>query len=94
MNNLQDRISLRDALLKKITTYGQKVSELSCRVRQLVFGFGLRSTAHIDRWSLPVKLLYDHRLVQRQRVFQQSGGSRSSMALYALNKARHTRQRL
>ncbi|MBI1877635.1 MAG: hypothetical protein HYR94_05290 [Chloroflexi bacterium] len=46
--------SLRQSLLDKLTTYSQKAAELGLRVRQLVFGFRLRSTAHIDRWALPV----------------------------------------
>ena len=92
MSNLQNHLSLRNALLKKITIYGQKAGELGRRVRRLVFGFRLRSTVPIDRWSLPVKLLHDHRLVQRQRVFQQGGGNHSSMARYALNKARQQQQ--
>ena len=91
MSNSQDHIPLRETLLKKIALYSQKAGQLGRRARQLVFGFRLRSTIPIDRWSLPVKLLHDHRLVQRQRAFQQGGGNRSSMALYALNKARHTR---
>jgi hypothetical protein len=88
MSNSHDRVPLRNTLLQMITIYGQKAGELGRRVRQLVFGFRQRSTLPMDRWSLPVKLLHDHRLVQRQRTFQQGGGSRSSMALYALNKAR------
>ncbi len=94
MSDLQDRIPLRDTLLKKISTYGQKAGELGRRVRQLVFGFRQRSTAHIDRWALPVKLLYDHRLVQRKRTFQQGGGHGSSVAQHALDKARHKKQQL
>ncbi|MFC1975154.1 hypothetical protein ACFLXQ_02000 [Chloroflexota bacterium] len=94
MNDLQDRIPLRDTLLQKLTIYGQRVGELGRRVRQLVFGFRLRSTVPIDRWSLPVKLTYDHRLVQRKRTFQQGGGHRSSMARYALNKVRRKKQQV
>ena len=81
--------SLRHAMLNKLTTYGQKAAGLGQRVRQLVFGFRLRSTAHIDRWSLPVKLLHDHRILQRRRAFKQAGGLHSSIADHALKKARH-----
>jgi hypothetical protein len=88
MSHSADRTSLRQTLLHKLTTYGQKAAELGWRVRQLVFGFRLRSTAHIDRWALPVKLLHDHRILQRRRAFNQAGGSHSSMAMYALEKAR------
>jgi hypothetical protein len=92
MSNLQDWLNLRDALLKKVSTYSQRFGELGHRVRELVFGFRLRSTMPIDRWSLPVKLMHDHRLVQRKRVFQQGGGHHSSMAVYAVNKARQRHQ--
>jgi hypothetical protein len=88
MNHSTDRASLRQTVLHKLTTYSQKAAELGRRVRQLVFGFRLRSTAHIDRWALPVKLLHDHRILQRRRAFNQAGGSHSSMAMYALEKAR------
>lgn len=88
MSHSADRASLRQTLLHKLTAYSQKAAELGCRVRQLVFGFRLRSTAHIDRWALPVKLLHDHRILQRRRAFKQAGGSHSSMATYALEKAR------
>lgn len=81
--------SLRQSLFHKLTTYGQKAAGLGLRVRQLVFGFGLRSTAHIDRWALPVKLLHDHRILQRRRAFKQAGGLHSSIAAHALEKARH-----
>ncbi|MBN1220748.1 MAG: hypothetical protein JXM69_17640 [Anaerolineae bacterium] len=92
MSVSSERISLRTTFLEKVAGYAQKAGQLGQRVRQLVFGFRLRSTMPIDRWSLPVKLLYDHRLVQRQRTFQQGGGSRSSMAEHALNKARRQQQ--
>ncbi|GIK41012.1 MAG: hypothetical protein BroJett011_48450 [Chloroflexota bacterium] len=88
MSHSADRTSLRQTLLHKLTTYSQKAAELGWRVRQLVFGFRLRSTAHIDRWALPVKLLHDHRILQRRRAFKQAGGSHSSMATHALEKAR------
>ena len=89
MSNSSDRISLQRTVLNKITIYSQRAGELGCRARQLVFGFRLRSTAHIDRWALPVKLLHDHRILQRRRAFKQAGGPRSSIAKYALKKARH-----
>ena len=94
MSDLPDRVPLRDTLLKRIAIYGQRAGELGRRVRRLVVGFRLRSTVPIDRWSLPVKLLYDHRLVQRKRTFQQGGGHRSSMAQHALNKVRRKKQKL
>jgi len=79
-------------IFQKVMNYSQKAGQLGRRARELVFGFRLRSTAHIDRWALPVKLLHDHRLVQRRRAFNRSGGSRSSIAEHALNKARHKKQ--
>ena len=79
---------VRRTILNKLTRYSQKAAGLGRRVRQLVFGFRLRSTAHIDRWALPVKLLHAHRILQRRRAFKQAGGSHSSMAVYALEKAR------
>lgn len=79
---------VRQTILNKLTLYGQKAAELGLQARQLVFGFRLRSTAHIDRWALPVKLLHDHHVLQRRRAFKQSGGSDSSMAAHALEKAR------
>ena len=85
-------VPLRATLFNKMTAYTKKAGELGYRVRERVFGFRLRSTLPIDRCSLPVKLEQDHRLRQRQRVFQQAGGSHSSVALHALNKARQ-RQR-
>ena len=88
MSHPADRASLRQTVLHKLTAYSQKAAELGRRVRQLVFGFRLRSTAHIDRRALPVKLLHDHRILQRRRAFKQAGGSHSSMATHALEKAR------
>ena len=88
MSHPADRASLRQTVLHKLTAYSQKAAELGRRVRQLVFGFRLRSTAHIDRWALPIKLLHDHRILQRRRAFKQAGGSHSSMATHALEKAR------
>jgi hypothetical protein len=89
MSNSPDRISLQRTVLNKLTIYSQKAAELGGRARRLVFGFRLRSTAHIDRWALPVKLMYDHRILQRRRAFKQAGGSHSSIAMHALKKARH-----
>jgi len=83
---------MRHAIFDKIRIYGKQAGQLGHRVRQQVFGFRQRSTAHTDRWSLPVKLLHDHRLIQRRRAFQKSGGSRSSMAQHALKKAQHNKQ--
>ncbi len=88
MNHSFDHSSLQRTVLSKITSYSRKAAKLGQRVRQLVFGFRLRSTAHIDRWALPVKLLHDHRILQRRRAFKQSGGLHSSIALHAIKKAR------
>jgi hypothetical protein len=88
MSNSKNRLSLRQAILNKITAYSQKAAGLGQQARQLVFGFGLRSTMDIDRCSLPVKLLTDHRILQRQSTYQQAGGVHSGMAEYGLNKAR------
>ncbi len=84
--------SVREAILGKFSQYGHKATDLGQRVRHKVFGFRQRSTAHIDRWALPVKILHDHRLVQRRRAFQQAGGSRSSIAEHAMRKARQKQQ--
>jgi hypothetical protein len=92
MSNSNNRVSLRDSIFKKIAVYSQKAGRLGRRARELVFGFRLRSTAHTDRWALPVKLLHDHRILQRWRTHRQSGGHRSSIAKHALKKARHGRQ--
>jgi hypothetical protein len=92
MSKLNNRSSLRDTIFQKLMIYSRKAGKLGQRVRQLVFGFRLRSTVHIDRWALPVKLLYDHRVLQRWRVHNKSGGDRSSIAQHALNKARHRNQ--
>lgn len=93
MSNLQNRLHLLrpHAILNKIKGYGRKAGELGHRVRMWVFGFRLRSTVDIDRWSLPAKL-QRHRVLQRRRAFYRAGGGRSSLATYALNKARHNRQ--
>ena len=85
--------SLRETLFNKISDYSKKAGQLSRRVREQVFGFRLRSTINIDRGALPVKLLHKHRLLQRWRAHRQSGGSRSSIAQHALDKARHGKQR-
>ncbi len=91
MSNPSHRTSLRNNIFQKIAGYGQKAGQLGHRVRQLVFGFRLRSTAHTDRLALPVKLLHDHRILQRWRTHRRSGGHRSSIAQHALKKARHGR---
>ncbi len=95
MSNLQDRFHLPRPhdILDKIKGYSRKAGKLGRRARKLVFGFRLRSTVDIDRWSLPVKL-HRHRILQRRRAFHQGGGVRSSMAKHALNKARHHRSQL
>jgi hypothetical protein len=80
-------------VLDKIKSYSQKVGQLGHRARKAVFSFRPRASMAIDRWSLPVKLLQRHRILERQRVFQQSGGAHSSIARYALEKARHGRPR-
>ena len=93
MNHLPDRMgALRDTLLEKISVYGQQAGVLGQRARQLVFGFHRRSTIPIDRWSFSVKTLHDHKLVQRQRTFQQGGGESSGLARHAMDKARHQKQ--
>ncbi len=94
MSDLSDRLHLLRPhnILNKIKGYSQKAGKLGRRVRELVFGFRLRSTIDIDRWSLPVKL-QRHRILQRRRAFQQGGGTGSSMAKHALKKARHLQPR-
>lgn len=86
-------ISLKETIFNKLSDYGHKVGELSVKARQRVFGFKLRSTIHADRLILPVKLLHDHRLLQRWRAHRQSGGERSSVAQHALDKIRQHVQR-
>ena len=88
MSDLSDRPDLRRMLLNRVVTYGRKLGDLGRRVRQLVFGFRLRSTIAIDRGSLPVKLIQDHRLLQRRQAFLRGGGTESGVARYALRKAR------
>jgi hypothetical protein len=93
MNNEKGyRHPLRGKLFNKLVGYSQQAARLGRRVRQLVFGFGLRSTAHSDRWALPVKILHDHRVPQRRRAFLKGGGIRSSAAQHALNKVRRDKQ--
>ena len=81
-------------VLDKIKSYGQKVGQLGHRARKAVFSFRPPTSMSIDRWSLPVKLLQRHRILERQRTFQQAGGIHSSIARYAMEKARHGRPRL
>jgi hypothetical protein len=80
-------------VLDKIKQYGYKAGQLGHRARKAVFGVRPRSPRVIDRWTLPVKLLQRHRILERQRVFRQAGGDHSSMARYALEKARHGKYR-
>jgi hypothetical protein len=95
MNQLGDQSasSKPRTVLDKIKNYSQKAGQLGHRARKAVFGFRSSSNKSIDRWSLPVKLLQRHRILQRQRVFRQAGGNHSSIARYALEKARHGRYR-
>ena len=88
MSKSGHRASIRHTILEKIMAYSRKAGQLGRRVRKLVFGFRVRATAHIDSRALPVKLLHEHRLVQRRRVFQLAGGNRASIIQHALNKAR------
>ena len=91
-NDLLARTEPRN-VLDKIKQYGYKAGQLGHRARKAVFGFRPHSPMTIDRWSLPVKLLQRHRILQRQRVFRQAGGDHSSIARYALEKARHGKYR-
>jgi hypothetical protein len=84
---------LKEIIFEKITTYGQKAGRLGVKVRQLVFGFRLRSTIHADRLVLPVKLLHDHKILQRWRAHKQARERGSSIAEHALRKARGGKQR-
>ena len=95
MNDRTDPVSRTEPrnVLDKIKTYGYKAGQLGHRARKAVFGVRQRSPVTIDRWSLPVKLLQRHRILQRQRVFRQAGGDHSSIARYALEKARHGKDR-
>lgn len=86
------RQPLSNKLFQKIMGYSQQAARLGRRVRQLVFGFRLRSTAHSDRWALPIKILHDHRVPQRRQAFLKGGGIRSSIAQHALNKVRRAKQ--
>jgi hypothetical protein len=74
--------------MDKIKGYSQKAEELGHRARKVVFGFRSPASVPIDQWSLPVKLLQRHRILQRRRVFHQAGGVHSSMAQHARKKAR------
>lgn len=93
MSNLQDRLHLPNPneILDKLKGYSRKAGNLGHRARERVFGFRLRSTVDIDRWSLPAKL-HRHRILQRRRAFYRAGGDHSSLAEHALKKARHSRQ--
>jgi hypothetical protein len=95
MNDDNDRISSTESrtVLDKIKGYGHKAGQLGYRARKVVFGFRPPSPMTIDRWSLPVKLLQRHRILQRQRVFRQAGGDHSGVARYALEKARQGKYR-
>ncbi len=94
MSNFSDKNHLSRArtVLDKIKSYGQKAGEMGHQARQLVFSFGIQPSASIDRWSLPVKFLQRRRILQRRQAFHQAGGSHSSIARYALEKARHGQQ--
>jgi hypothetical protein len=84
--------SLREAIFSKVTDYSQKIARLGHRTRTMVFGFGRRSTAAIDRQALSVKILHDHKLIKRRRAFDQSGGNQASIVTHAMKKAKQ-RQR-
>ena len=84
--------NMRHIIFDKVMKYSKRAGRLGHRVRQQVFGFRLRSTTHSDRKSISVKLLHDHRLLQRRRAFKKSGGNSSSMAQHALEKAQHSKQ--
>ncbi len=92
MTDQENSPTFKNAIFAKITTYSQKISTLGRQVRQRVFGFRRRVAARPDRWSLPVKVLQEHRLTQRRRAFDRAGGPQSSVAMHALNKARHKQQ--
>lgn len=79
-------------VLDKIKAYGHKAEQWGHRARKAVFGFRSPASMPIDRWSLPVKLLQRHRILQRRQAFHQAGGTRSSIVQYALEKARHGRK--
>lgn len=93
MSDLQNRnTSPRSwTVLNKFRNYSQMASEIGHRAREFVFSFRSSPSVEIDYWSLPVKLLHRHRILQRQRVFHQGGGNHSSIIRYALKKARHNR---
>lgn len=94
MSETKERKSAPGArtVLDKIKAYSHKAEEWRHRARKAVFGFRSPASVQIDRWSLPVKLVQRHRILQRRQAFQQSGGTRSSMAQYGLKKARHGRE--
>lgn len=88
MSKIPHKIT-RNKVFECIKGYGQKVGELGIRAHRMVFGFRRRSTDnHTTRTAMSVKLLHSHRLVQRRRAFQRSGGVRSGVARHALNKIR------
>jgi hypothetical protein len=79
-------------VLDKIKDYGHKAEQWGHRARKVVFGFRSPASMQIDRWSLPVKLLQRHRILQRRQAFHRAGGTRSSIVQHALEKARHARK--
>ena len=92
MSNAPDKTPLRQTILGKNKAYSKKAGRLGYRARELVFGFRLPAKPYIDLRSLPARL-DQHRILQRRRVFKQAGGDRSSIALHALKKARHSSHR-
>ena len=71
----QDSVPGPRTVLDTIKQYSRQAGKLGHRVRDMVFGFRSRSTGSIDRWSLPVKLLQRHRILQRRRTFDQGRGA-------------------
>lgn len=94
MSDLQERGPKAGArtVIDKIKQYSVQAGKLGHRARKAVFGFRPRPTAEIDRWTLPVKPLQRHRILQRQRAFHQGGGNHCSMVQHGLEKARHGQQ--
>ncbi|MEW5958611.1 MAG: hypothetical protein AB1801_12845 [Chloroflexota bacterium] len=90
MNETKNRSTRSGArtVLDKIREYSYKIEVWRHRARKAVFGFRSPASVPIDRWSLPVKLLQRHRILERRQAFQQAGGTRSSIIQYALKKAR------
>ena len=90
MSDAKDRSSGSGprTVLDKIKAYSHKAEAWRHRARKVVFG----ANVQIDRWTLPVKLLQRHRVLQRRQAFHQSGGTHSSIVQYALEKARHGRK--